>query len=389
MKSPLRVVLTGGGTGGHVFPALAVANRLREMIPGCQILFVGSRRGLEAAVVPLHDFAIEYIHARGLVPQPLKAARAVLDNAWGFLEARAHLSRFKPDVVVASGGYVSLPVGLAAWTMNIPLVALEQNVVPGKTTKLLSEKARRVCVSFDATVQQLPPTSRAVVTGNPVRRDILARTRTDARKDLGVKPDTFCVLVTGASQGSHSINEAVLKALPAWKDRPWHILHLTGRREYAAVRQRAEHLIENSPLVWDGRDFMEDMASAYAAADLVVGRGGATSLAEIMCRGLPAVLVPYPHAGAHQAENAKYLADKGGAFVVPDDLVAEQLEELVLHLAHDWEMRARMAASSRAASHPQAVDMIVNEVCKAAGMVTTRAKRLEQDTVPERNVLRA
>ncbi|MBM3460501.1 MAG: undecaprenyldiphospho-muramoylpentapeptide beta-N-acetylglucosaminyltransferase [Armatimonadetes bacterium] len=366
----LRVVVSGGGTGGHVYPAIAVAGGIRERFPDAAILFVGTRRGLEATAVPKAGFEIAYVHARGLASHPLKLAHALFDNALGTAEALGKLRGFRPAVVVGSGGYVSLPVGAAAQTMGIPTVLLEQNVVPGKATKFLSGRATKVCASFDSTIGKLDHPEKAVVTGNPVRRDILERTRADGRARMGVPEDAFCLLVTGASQGARSVNEAVVAALPSWKERPWQVIHLTGEGEFASVKGRAEGAVEGGLLKWRGMAFCDDMASAYAAADVVVARAGATTMAELTCRGLPAILVPYPHAGAHQVDNARWLEARGGSVTILNEDALACVGPAVVGLAEDAERRARMAEASRAAGHPDAVERIVDEVASAAGMRT-------------------
>lgn len=373
----MRVVLTGGGTGGHVFPALAVADRIRATIPDAQIMFVGTRRGLEATVVPKAGYDIGYVHARGLAAHPIRMAHALLDNAVGMAESFGKLRRFAPTVVIGCGGYVSLPVCAAAQAMRIPTVLLEQNLVPGKTTKFLASRAVRVCISFDATAPLLDLGARVLLTGNPVRKEILERTRAAGRAAMGVPAEAFCILVTGASQGARTVNEAVVAALPRWKERPWHVLHLTGRGDYGSVKARAEASAQGGPLRWDPRAFLDDMASAYAAADLVVARAGATTMAEITCRGLPAVLIPYPHAGAHQVDNARWLEGKGAAEVILNDAAVDGLASVIEALAQDSQRLAGMAEASRRAGHPDAVDRIVAEVVAAAGVPTGSIEDIE------------
>lgn len=364
--SELRVMLTGGGTGGHVFPAIAVAQALRARRADARILFVGTERGLEAKAVPDAGFPIRFVRARGLSKHPLKAAEALFDNFVGMAQALRHVMTFAPHVIVGSGGYVSVPVNLAAWMLFKPTVLLEQNVVPGKATRFLSLRSSRVCVSFDATAARFG--TRAVVTGNPVRDDILQRTREEGRARLGVPDDRFCILISGASQGARSVNDAMLAALDKWRDRSWHLLHLTGRLDFDRVSESVRATLrEGEALRWDGRAFLEDMASAYAAADLVIARAGATTMAELTCRGLPAILIPYPHAGAHQVENARWLERAGGAVLIMDDEARGKLHQAVTEIMDDAPRRARMAAASAAAGHPQAAARIVDEILKVAG----------------------
>lgn len=365
--SGLRVIISGGGTGGHAFPAIAVAQAIRARQPDARILFIGTQRGIEATVVPQAGFDIRFVRARGLNRRPVEAARALFVNLVGTVSALRQLLAFKPQVVVGSGGYVSVPVNLAAWATFTPTVLLEQNVVPGKATRVLSMRARKVCVSFGATAPAFG--NKAVVTGNPVRQEIVTRTREEARARLGIAPDRFCLLVTGASQGARSVNEAVLAALEGWRENDWHVLHLTGRLDHDAVCTRARAAVGTAArLTWDGRAFLDDMASAYAAADLVVARAGATTMAEITCRGIATILIPYPHAGAHQVENARWLEEAGGAVMIRDEQATSALPGAVDGLAADPSRLAEMAAACAAVGHPDAADRIVDEIMRAAGI---------------------
>lgn len=364
--SDVRVIISGGGTGGHIFPAIAVAQALRERVPDAKVLFVGTERGLESKVVPEAGFDIRFVRTKGLSKQPIKAAQAIVENLIGMGQALKHLLAFRPQVVVGSGGYVSVPVNLAAWLTFRPTILLEQNVVPGKATKFLSLRASRVCVSFEATAARFG--ARAVVTGNPVREEIVSRTREEARARLGIPPQRVCVLVTGASQGARSVNEAVLGALPGWRDRDWYVLHLTGRLDHESVKKRAQDALgSDARLTWDGRAYLEDMASAYAAADLVIARAGATTMAEITCRGLPTILIPYPHAGAHQVDNARWLEKAGGAVMIVDERAAAELPGQVVGLIDDPARRAEMSRACAAVGHPDAAKRIVEEILRVAG----------------------
>ena len=364
-QRPVRVIFSGGGTGGHVFPALAVARSLQQQAPDSRLLFVGTRRGLEATVVPQNGYPIRFVTAKGLSRNPLKALTAVAVDLFGATQALWHVLNFRPDVVVGSGGYVSVPVTLAAWMLRLPVLLLEQNVVPGKATRFLSKHAARVCVSFEASAAAFG--RKALVTGNPVREEILTCHREHARARLDISPDRPCVLVTGASQGARSVNEAVLNALSAWKNQPWHVLHLTGRRDFEHVAEQARSILGNeSALRWDGRAFLDDMAAAYAAADLVVARAGATTIAEITARGVPAVLIPYPHAGAHQTQNARVTVEHGAAILIADEQARKDLPQTVLDLMASPDRRAAMAVASAEAGHPDAALRITLEILRIA-----------------------
>ncbi|MHB2016097.1 MAG: undecaprenyldiphospho-muramoylpentapeptide beta-N-acetylglucosaminyltransferase [Candidatus Xenobia bacterium] len=352
----MRVLITGGGTGGHVYPALAVGQGLKRQSEDSEVLFVGTTRGVEKDAVPRAGFNLRFVRARGLSGNPLRKGLALLESGVGFMQSRQVLKEFRPDVVVGTGGYVSAPIVAAAASAGIPVVLLEANVVAGKTVRLLSRFARRICASFEDSLAELPR-DKTVVTGNPVRPEIMERTRREGRERLGLPQDGFVLLVTGASQGARSINEAVVQALPHWQ--PLHVLHLTGRSHFDTVRAQTEGVSPNYHPV----AYQEDMASAYAAADLIVCRAGATTLAELTCRGLPAIMVPYPFAADnHQEQNARRLEKRGACVVVADRGARERLGEVVLELYRDAERRRVMAEASQALGRPRALDAILEVV---------------------------
>ena len=356
-----RVLLAGGGTGGHLYPGLAVADRLTR--EGVDCLFIGTRKGLESRVVPERGFPIRYVSARGLTKRPIALLKALAALSWGTLQSLRILSSYKPQLVVGTGGYVSAPVVLAAALRGIASVVLEQNAVPGKTTRLLGRLARRVCVSFEESADHMP-SARVVVTGNPVNPAVVDQNRDEARRSLNIPAGQPCLLVTGASQGAKSLNDAVLKALSGWKDRPWTIIHLTGPGHFQAVRDQSLALLSEARLDYRPEGYRGEMAVAYAAADLVVGRAGATTIAELTARGLPSVLVPYPHAAeGHQEKNAVALVGRGGAVLVKDHEVGERLEALVESLLTSPERLAAMAAASAGMGRPEALQRII-EICR-------------------------
>lgn len=356
-ERPLRVVLAGGGTGGHLYPALAVADRIRE--EGGEAFFVGTRRGLGARVVPGRGYGIAFVRARGLGGGLKGLLLAAFDGALGLVQSLAVLARKRPDLVIGTGGYVCAPVVLAARLLGIPSVLMEQNAIAGKATKFLSRFARRVCLSFPGSEGGLPA-DRVEVTGNPIRREIVERDRAVARQRLGIAEGQACVLVTGASQGAASLNRAVLRALPGWRDRNWVVLHLTGPNHLEEVQVRSGPLVEGGRLSYRPLGYLEDIAEAYAASDLVVCRAGATTLAEITARGLPSVLVPYPFAAErHQDHNARVLVERGAAQVLEDGAVEEALGGLVEELLrHPGDLR-RMAEASAALGRPDAAQRVV------------------------------
>jgi UDP-N-acetylglucosamine--N-acetylmuramyl-(pentapeptide) pyrophosphoryl-undecaprenol N-acetylglucosamine transferase len=362
MSNLSKVVITGGGTGGHFYPALSVAQEIKRRNNDADILFIGSRRGIEAKAAPAAGFPVKFIRSAGFSANPKKLANFCLQNPVGLIQALSVLRKFKPDVVVGSGGFVSFPVLSAAKILKIPFVILEQNVLPGKVNRLMAKWSEKVLASFEASKKYLPE-SKTVVTGNPVRREIAEQTRDRAMKNLNLTDGIFTLVITGASQGARSINNAVLKCLPEWKDKGWQILHLVGRNNYEEMKKNTEYYISEFREEYRCIDYTEDMASIYAAADLVVARAGASTLAEITVRGLPAVLIPYPYAADnHQEKNAAWIEEIGGAKVIPDGVVEEELCQVIIELSGNKEKLSEMSEKSRTLGRPEALKQIVDEI---------------------------
>ncbi|MGQ9780348.1 MAG: undecaprenyldiphospho-muramoylpentapeptide beta-N-acetylglucosaminyltransferase [Bacillota bacterium] len=363
----MRVLIAGGGTGGHVYPGITIGQAIRARRPEAEILFVGTREGLEADVVPREGFALETLPLMGL---PRKLSPRVLVAAWlagkGLLAAFRLIKRFRPDLVVGTGGYVCGPVVLAAVLCGVPSAIQEQNAFPGLTNRFLGRLVRRVFLGYEEAARYFPP-DKVAVTGNPIRAGILAADRTEAAAKLGLDPALTTVLVMGASQGARSLNEALLTCLPRLLLQPrLQVLHIAGRRNYEAVREALEHL--RLPPAMAARvviaPYIYNMPDAYAVADLVVSRAGAISLAEMTARGLPLILVPFPYAAAdHQLFNARALEAKGAAKVILDrELNGERLYREIIGLLRDPSRVARMRRASLACGRPEATEKIVTEL---------------------------
>jgi UDP-N-acetylglucosamine--N-acetylmuramyl-(pentapeptide) pyrophosphoryl-undecaprenol N-acetylglucosamine transferase len=362
MKNLTKVVITGGGTGGHFYPALAVAQEIKRRNPDVDILFIGSSRGIEAKAAPDAGFPVKFIRSAGFAGNPKKLINFCIQNPVGLMQALSILKKTKPELVIGSGGFVSFPVLSAARILRIPFVILEQNVLPGKVNRLMAKWAKKVLASFEASKRYLPE-SGTIITGNPIRREIVEQTREKGREKLNLSGETFTLVITGASQGARSINSAVLKSLPRWKKQGWQVLHLVGRNNYEEMKKATESYVNDFKEEYRCIDYTEDMASVYASADLVVARAGASTLAEITARGLPAVLIPYPYAADnHQEKNARWVEETGGAKVILDSVVEEELCDVVVELAANKTKLYEMSKSSRTLGRPEALKQIVDEI---------------------------
>jgi UDP-N-acetylglucosamine--N-acetylmuramyl-(pentapeptide) pyrophosphoryl-undecaprenol N-acetylglucosamine transferase len=364
------ILIAGGGTAGHVFPAIAVAHELRRQAPDVEPVFIGVPDRLEARLVPDAGFRIHLVQTVSVPRRPsprLLALPAALRAS--VAQCRALIESEQAVAAVTFGGYVSFPLDRAARRAGLPLVIHEQNSVPGLTNRVAARWAARVALTFPGSAHHFPASERCVVTGNPVRREVLeldrdAR-RAAARASFGLDPDRPTLLVFGGSQGASSLNRAVLEAHGRWDGLDLQILHAAGRTNHAAMVAAWERAQSSGagPTV-RLHAFIEDMSAAYAAADLVVCRAGATSIAELTALGLPAVLVPYPHAtGDHQTHNAQALERAGGASVIADDeLDGASLVAVAAPLLGDTDRYARMAQASRGFGRPDAASNVARLV---------------------------
>lgn len=369
----MRVLLSGGGTGGHLYPALAIAEALRRRRPETEILFVGGDR-IEARIVPQEGWTFQSIASRGLPRRPRGYPRAgpalvaLGITAVGTAQAARLLWRWRPDVVVATGGYVCVPVGCAAGIFRTPLLIQEQNLRPGLATRMLARWAQCVSVPHPLAASRLG-SRRTEVTGVPVRRRALEGDRARGLARWKLADDRLTLLVIGGSQGAASVNRGVSRLADLLMyERRLQILHHTGAEDLHSVREAIGHREHVGPsLRHVAVPFLDPIGDAYACADLVLCRAGASTLAEVTAWGLPAILVPYRHAGGHQEENAAVLVDAGGAVRVGDDeLEGTTSVRTISALLDDRARRAAMAAASRGLGRPNAADVL-------AGLVETLA----------------
>jgi UDP-N-acetylglucosamine--N-acetylmuramyl-(pentapeptide) pyrophosphoryl-undecaprenol N-acetylglucosamine transferase len=364
----LRVIIAGGGTGGHVYPALAVAEELRRADPLADILFLGTARGLEARVIPARGYAFTLVQARGF-PRAVSfsALASLLDIARGFVQTLGIVRRSRPDVVLGTGGYVSAPLVLASALLARPIVVQEQNAIPGVANRLLGRLAREVHVAFPGAARYFDA-ARVQLSGNPLRHDVTRGDRRRAAARFGFDADRTTVLVFGGSLGARSINGAVasaarLLATPPRADAQF--LVQTGE----AMEEEVARACRDAGLHAYVAAYLEDMGDAYAIADLAVCRAGAMTLAELAACGLPAILVPYPYAAhGHQSANAAWFAEQGAAEVIADgELTGERFDAAVRALLAQPEKRRAMAERVRTLARPDAASEIVRSLYRAAG----------------------
>jgi len=346
------VVIAGGGTGGHLYPGLALADALAEQ--GFEVTFVGTANGIEARVVPAAGYPLRLLPGQQLRGGGAgRAAAGLAAVARGAVRGRGLLGELRPRLVVGVGGYASVAVVLAARLSRIPIVLLEQNVVPGAANRLLGRLAARVCVGFAESVGRFPP-GRAVHTGNPIRGEIVHGATRTPRARPGV-------LVFGGSGGAHQLNVAAVEAFRTLgaAARGLEVTHQTGSTDVEPVRAAYAAL----GLPTRVEPFITDMAGAYAAADLVISRAGAMSCAEITAVGLPSILVPYPYAADdHQRLNAQVLVAAGAAQMILDrDCNGESLGAAIRELVDDPARRAAMAARATALGRPDAAERVATE----------------------------
>ncbi len=358
----MRILVTGGGTGGHIYPALAIAHRLRK--ENHRILFVGAEEALDRDIIVREGFEFRSISVLPLERRvSLQFLKFLIKFIMGFFQSFPILFNFKPHLIVGTGGYSSAPVALAAYFLRIPILIHEQNLYPGLTNRFLSRFAKEINITF-AESKEYFKKKEARVTGNPIREEILSLDRERALKDLKLRPKRFNLLVFGGSRGARAINYCLAQVLKKslLEEKGLQIILLTGFLDFEYLIQASKS--SKIPLLI--KPFLHNMARAYGAADLIVSRAGATTLAELTACGLPAILIPYPHATSrHQEYNARFLAKEGAAMVILErDLSPERLADSILQLMEDRERLERMRERSKGLGRPWATDRVMESIYK-------------------------
>ncbi len=360
----MKIVLTGGGTGGHIYPALAVGSYLSNK--GHKIVYIGGVNKLEAELALESGFPFYGI---SVAPLPRKISinlfKNIFTNFKGILQAYRLMRQIKPDLVLGTGGYVAGPVVLAASLAGKKTIIHEQNAYPGISNKLLARFADEIALNFAAAKKYLPENvlAKTVITGNPVRQQIITTTRERAALGLKLNPNLKTVVISGGSQGARSINEAVIGIYKKIiKDDRFQLIHLTGKSNYQQMLDLlTEQGLGERPKRLKILPYLHQMDWAYAMADLIVYRAGATGLAEITARGVAAVLIPFPYAAEdHQVVNAQALVNQGAAIMIQEKNLSEKkLTSTVFSLLNDDKKRADMAKASAKLGNPQALEKLV------------------------------
>lgn len=358
----VRLLIAAGGTGGHVYPGIAIAEEWMRLHPGSSITFVGTERGVEARAVPAAGFAFRAIDARGFPRRPgIGMIRALWAFGKSFVQVAGIIKEVKPHAVIATGGFVSGPVGLWARLLGIPLVLQEQNSVPGATNRWLSLIATQVHINFVESRNYFRRRNNLKVSGNPIRSALLRGDRQSAYESLSLDPSRRTLLVFGGSRGASSINRALSGALPLLARVPQlQIVWQTGAEEFEVSLA----LAKTSPVPVRVFAYLDHMERAYAVADLAVCRSGAMTITELTACGVPAILVPYPHAARdHQTQNARGLVERGAAEMVADkELTPAALAEQIEALFRDESRLRRMGRNARAFSRTNAAERIVHSI---------------------------
>jgi UDP-N-acetylglucosamine--N-acetylmuramyl-(pentapeptide) pyrophosphoryl-undecaprenol N-acetylglucosamine transferase len=363
----MRLMISGGGTGGHIYPALALIEELRKTDHNADVLYVGSTRGLEKDIVPKNNIKFEELEIQGFKRSlSLTNVKTVALFFKSLHKSKKLIKRFKPDVVIGTGGYVSGAVLYAAAQMGIPTMIHEQNSMVGLTNRFLSKHVDKIAVGFKDAISQFPK-SKTVYTGNPRAQQVANLKSTFKWSNLGLQDDVPTLLIFGGSQGALKINNVVVDSINMFNHKDYQVVFVTGQKRYADVMDKlAGKNISNNILI---KDYISDMPSMLPKVSAIVGRAGATSLAEITALGIPSVLIPSPYVTAdHQTKNALSLVKNDAALIITEsDLTPQSLVQNSDFLMTDEKKRKIMAANSKKMGCPDAATRVLNvakSICK-------------------------
>ena len=370
----MRVLISGGGTGGHINPALAIAGMIREKHKDSVIEYVGTKRGLETRLVPREGYKLHTVKVRGfsrsLSPVNIDAAIKAVTSVW---EAKRIIKKFKPDIVIGTGGYVCWPVLKAASQLGIPTTVHEQNAVVGMTVKMLSKYVDKVMISFEESRELFDCPEKLVLTGNPIKNEMLSASRGESRRKLGFDDHTPMILSYGGSLGAMKVNSNVISVIENFSEKNdvYHV-HATGRGEWASIKEKliARGYSDNGDYVTKGkvtvREYIYDMPTLMSATDIVISRAGAMTIAELSAMGKAAVMIPSPNVtNNHQYKNAKVLADAGAACLLEESsLTPSRLTQNIEYYLFRQNERQRMELLVKDFADPDANRRIFEEILK-------------------------
>ena len=367
MERNLRIIISGGGTGGHIFPAISIANAIKQLEPTANILFVGALGRMEMQRVPDAGYDIKGLPVCGVDRKHLWKNIKVLYKLWQSRRlAKAIIKDFKPNAAVGVGGYASGPTLNQCASLGVPYLIQEQNSYAGVTNKLLAKRASKICVAYEG-MDRFFPSDKIILTGNPVRQNILQNniSKADARKAFQLDPEKKTILIIGGSLGARTINESILQHLSNIRNSDVQFIWQTGKvyKEAIAKRLEGEEPLANLHVT----DFISDMASAYAAADMVISRAGASSISEFCLLGMPVILVPSPNvAEDHQTKNALALVNKQAAVYVKDAEAPEKLINTALSIVNDESKLNELHQNILGMALKNSAERIAEEVLKIA-----------------------
>ncbi len=356
----IKAIISGGGTGGHIFPALSIANEIKRRYPNAEILFVGAKGRMEMEKIPANGYPIEGLWISGInrkkmwknISFPFK----LLSSIW---KAKKIIKDFKPDFVIGTGGFASGPVLYAAQQKAIPTFIQEQNSYPGITNKLLAKKARKIYTAYDG-LQRFFEARKIIKTGNPIRKDLhnLKIDQQEALKKFGLAPEKKTILSIGGSLGAHPLNEAIMNIVENIKEKDYQIIWQTGKNDFELYKQINDKQIKVMP-------FISNMPDAYAAADLIISRAGAGTISELTLIGKPVILVPSPYvAEDHQTKNAQALAEKEAAILLPEKRLKKNLWQTINEIFENKENAKKLNENIKKLAMPEATKLIVDDIVR-------------------------
>lgn len=374
INNSMRIIVTGGGTGGHIYPAIAIAQKFIEKDPDGEVLYVGCHEGFEKDLVPKAGLKLELVDARWINKKNIyQLAKTSVRVCHGIIQANNVIKKFKPDAIIGTGGYVCFPVIFAGARKNIPCFIHEQNAFPGLANRKLEKYVKKVFLGFKEGEEYFADKSKMVVTGNPVRDSFFKLDKSEARKKLGIPEDYFMLLSFGGSLGAKSINDVAFEIAKELDNRDKTVMIFgTGKWYYDEVLNRCEeenyHFSDNIKI----KSYIDDMDNVLIASDMVISRAGALSTAETMVAGKPSILIPSPNvAGNHQFFNAKALSDKGAAILVEEKDIRKDaadgridFADKVFELMNDAKRLKEMGDNAKKAAPSLATDIIYDEVKK-------------------------